>query len=61
MSDPVTPTPEPRTRIVIQCDRNVRGGWRHRWDTVPGTMSTPDHPYTERRCRICGRYESEVR
>jgi hypothetical protein len=47
-------------RIVIQCDRD-QGRWRHRWIVVPGTMSTLEHPYTERRCRRCWRYESEVR
>ncbi len=48
-------------RIVLQCVRNARGGWRHRWETVPGTMSTPENPYTERRCIHCRVYESEVR
>ena len=38
----------------------VNGG-RHRWETVAGTMATPEHPYTERRCRRCGIYESEIR
>jgi hypothetical protein len=49
------------SRIVIQCYRNPKGGWRHRWEEVPGTMSTPEHPYTERRCKWCRQYESEVR
>jgi hypothetical protein len=38
------------------------GEWqRHRWETVPGVMSTTEHSYTERRCRRCGIYESEIR
>jgi len=58
MTDPVA---RPTKRIVIQCIGNAKGGWRHRWATVPGVMSTPEHPYTERRCVHCGYYESEVR
>ncbi len=48
-------------KIVLQCVRNAKGGWCHRWGWVPGTMSTPEHPYTERHCIHCHVYESEVR
>ena len=34
---------------------------RHRWEWVDGLMSTPKHPYIERRCKRCGEYESEIR
>jgi hypothetical protein len=47
-------------RIKIQCAANAKGGWRHRWERVAGTMSTPEHPYTERRCVHCHLYESDV-
>ena len=48
--------------IVIPClDRGQKRLLRHRWDAVPGVHSTPQHPYTERRCRYCRIYESEVR
>lgn len=46
-------------RIVIAC--HERYGFRHRWREVPGIHSTPDHPYTERRCVHCGMYEGDVR
>jgi hypothetical protein len=51
-------------RIVIFCEDplgNPYGDGRHRWMVVPGLFSTPDHPYTERRCRRCSVYEVDIR
>lgn len=48
--------------IVVPCrDRGQKRLLRHSWEEVPGVHSTPEHPYTERRCRKCGYYESDVR
>lgn len=54
-------TPTELERVRVPCLTPNQGWLRHRWETVKGTMSTPDHPYTERRCQRCGTYESEVR
>lgn len=51
-------------RIVVFCQDRLGdpiGSGRHRWAVVPGVHSDPEHPYTERRCRRCRIYETEVR
>ena len=48
--------------IIVPCtDRGQKRRLRHRWTTVMGVYSTPEHPYTERQCRECGVYEGEAR
>ena len=51
-------------RVIIGClsdPRDPERQTRHRrWRWVPGTMATPEHPYTEQQCIRCGRYRSDV-
>jgi hypothetical protein len=48
-------------RVIFPCE-TPRGTWqRHRWEVVAGIHSTPEHPYTERRCKRCQMYEGNVR